>query len=250
MAERRILEVAIKNWCFTLNNYTEAEYKDIRDYECGYLIVGEERGAEQGTPHLQGYIQLSKKMRLSTLKKKFNARAHYQIAKGSARDNYVYCTKEGRFFEKGVMQINGKAKIDLVSACKDIAEEMTNEDCLEKHGSGFVFHKRKIAEMAADLKADAIKMRRMAKCGELVLRPWQCEVLQKLEDQNDRQILFVMDPVGGNGKTTLACYMMTTMDAIRFCILLKNYANERNPNESDPDSKAKVDYIVERYLDA
>ena len=28
-----------------------------------------------------------------------------------------------------------------------------------------------------------------------------------------------------------------------------NYANERNPNESDPDSKAKVDYIVERYLD-
>ncbi|KAH3697416.1 hypothetical protein DPMN_084917 [Dreissena polymorpha] len=25
-----------------------------------------------------------------------------------------------------------------------------------------------------------------------------------------------MDPVGGNGKTTLACYMMSTMDAIRF----------------------------------
>ncbi|KAH3874601.1 hypothetical protein DPMN_037848 [Dreissena polymorpha] len=25
-----------------------------------------------------------------------------------------------------------------------------------------------------------------------------------------------MDPVGGNGKTTLACFMMSTMDAIRF----------------------------------
>ncbi|KAH3701635.1 hypothetical protein DPMN_076625 [Dreissena polymorpha] len=93
---------------------------------------------------------------------------------------------------------------------------MTNEDLLDKHGAGYVLHKRKISEMAAELKADGVKKRWMAKCGELVLRPWQREVLEKLEAQNDRQILFVMDPVGGNGKTTLACYMMSTMDAIRF----------------------------------
>ncbi|KAH3697415.1 hypothetical protein DPMN_084916 [Dreissena polymorpha] len=96
-------------------------------------------------------------MRLTTLKKSFNGRAHYSIAKGSARDNYIYCTKEGRFFEKGVHQINGKTKCDLVTACKDLADGMTNEDLLEKHGSGFVLHKRKIHEMAADLKADGIK---------------------------------------------------------------------------------------------
>ncbi|KAH3701634.1 hypothetical protein DPMN_076624 [Dreissena polymorpha] len=69
MAERRIVEVAAKNWCFTVNNYTDEEYKAIREFDCGYLIVGEERGEEQGTPHLQGYIQLHKKMRRTGLVK-------------------------------------------------------------------------------------------------------------------------------------------------------------------------------------
>ncbi|KAH3694848.1 hypothetical protein DPMN_082289 [Dreissena polymorpha] len=216
MAERRIVEVASKNWFFTINNYSEQEYKDVRDYDCGYLVVGEEIGAEQATPHLQGYVQLHKKMRLTTLKKEFNARGHNSIDKGSARDNYIYCIKEGRFFEKGVQQVNGVSKCDLVAACNDVAAGMSNEDLLEKHGSGYVMHKRKICEMAGELKADGIKKRRMAKNAEQVLRPWQREVLEKLEDQNDRQILFVMDPVSGNGKTTLACFMMSTMDAIRF----------------------------------
>ncbi|KAH3837875.1 hypothetical protein DPMN_111277 [Dreissena polymorpha] len=204
MAEvRRKIEIAVKNWCFTLNNYTDDEYKAIREYDCGYLIVGEEKGEEQGTPHLQGYVQMHKKVRLTSMKRIFNARAHYSTAKGTARDNYVYCTKEGRFFEKGVAQVVGHIKkCDIVTACKDMSAGMSNEDLLEKHGAGFVLHKRKISEMSADLKGDAIKKRRMEKCAELVLRPWQSEVLKKLEEQNDRQILFVMDPVGGNGKTT------------------------------------------------
>ncbi|KAH3876173.1 hypothetical protein DPMN_000008 [Dreissena polymorpha] len=217
MATGRTIAVCrARNWCFTLNNYTDAEYKAIREAECEYLIVGEEIGEAEATPHLQGYVQFKDQLRMTTLKKKFSARAHYQMAKGSARDNYVYCTKEGRFFEKGTAQVNGKVKCDLVTACKDLSAGMSNEDLLEKHGAGYVLHKRKIQEMSADLKGDAIKKRRMEKCAELVLRPWQLEVLKKLEEQNDRQILFVMDPVGGNGKTTLACYMMSTLDAIRF----------------------------------
>ena len=32
------------------------------------------------------------------------------------------------------------------------------------------------------------------------LRPWQKEVVEKLDRQNDRQILFVVDTEGGKGK--------------------------------------------------
>lgn len=49
-----------------------------------------------------------------------------------------------------------------------------------------------------------------------VLREWQTDVLEKLENQDDRKILFVVDEVGGNGKSFLADYMIATKDAIAF----------------------------------
>lgn len=39
------------------------------------------------------------------------------------------------------------------------------------------------------------------------LLDWQHELLQRLEEQNGRQILFMADPEGGTGKTTLLRYM-------------------------------------------
>lgn len=61
-----------RNWCFTLNNYTESEVDSIPDsigrpFGKGsepnaivFVGVAEEVG-ESGTPHLQGYLQLRKK---------------------------------------------------------------------------------------------------------------------------------------------------------------------------------------------
>lgn len=61
-----------RNWCFTLNNYTEPECDSIPDSigrpfgkgsepnAITYIAFAEETGAT-GTPHLQGYLQLRKK---------------------------------------------------------------------------------------------------------------------------------------------------------------------------------------------
>lgn len=51
-----------KNWCFTINNWTEEEFQLLQDIEVQYLVVGKEVG-ENLTPHLQGYVQLKKKLR-------------------------------------------------------------------------------------------------------------------------------------------------------------------------------------------
>lgn len=88
----------VKRWCFTLNNYTEKEHTDLIEW-CGSngskYIIGEEMG-ENKTPHLQGYINLIKKSRLSALKK-INHRIHWEQCKGSEDDNINYCSKDGKY---------------------------------------------------------------------------------------------------------------------------------------------------------
>ncbi|AGI95802.1 replication-associated protein [Starling circovirus] len=87
---------AAKRWCFTLNNPTEEEIAAVKAWqhsEYHYAIVGKEKG-EQGTPHLQGFIHLKKKVRLTSLKKVLQ-RAHWEKARGSDEDNEKYCSKEG-----------------------------------------------------------------------------------------------------------------------------------------------------------
>jgi hypothetical protein len=87
---------AARRWCFTLNNYTEAELAAVKalppaDYH--FAICGKEVG-DKGTPHLQGFLHFKKKQRLSALKKLL-ARAHWEKARGSDSDNQEYCCKEG-----------------------------------------------------------------------------------------------------------------------------------------------------------
>lgn len=88
-----------KNWCFTLNNYVPEDEVALASLRCDYLIYGREIG-EEGTPHLQGYVQMPKKLRLTGLKK-ILPRAHWEPAKGDQPSNREYCSKEGDFVERG-----------------------------------------------------------------------------------------------------------------------------------------------------
>lgn len=92
-------------WCFTLNNYTEAEYQALLTYfkedMMTKYIVGKEVG-EQGTPHLQGYVKFGKRCRPITacrvaLNEAGKNKIHWEAARGSEMENYTYCSKEGDF---------------------------------------------------------------------------------------------------------------------------------------------------------
>lgn len=88
-------------WVFTLNHWTEDEYNKLVSLPYRYLVIGSETGAS-GTPHLQGYVHLIKRMRLSGLKP-FAERAHWEVSRGTGPQASDYCKKDGVFEEFGDM---------------------------------------------------------------------------------------------------------------------------------------------------
>jgi len=88
-------------WCFTLNNYTPLQHAALLDFPfASYVIIGEELSPTNQTPHLQGYIYIPSKKSLRQMKA-VCPEAHWEVAKGSPESNKAYCSKDGRFQERG-----------------------------------------------------------------------------------------------------------------------------------------------------
>lgn len=87
-----------RTWCFTLNNYTEADTLVLASNpHISYVIYGKEV-ASTGTPHLQGYLILYNPQRLSYVRA-ILPKAHWEPSIKAEAANRRYCSKEGRVFE-------------------------------------------------------------------------------------------------------------------------------------------------------
>lgn len=86
-----------KYWCFTWNNYIEAQIATIVStfdkMKCNYIFE-KEIGDEEKTPHLQGYVESPKKIRGTAFG--LPKQIHWEKRKGSQMDNLIYCSKEYR----------------------------------------------------------------------------------------------------------------------------------------------------------
>jgi len=88
-----------RGFVFTLNNYTEDEYLQVKSIPCRFMVVGREVG-ESGTPHLQGFVYFENgRSELSI--RGLLPRAHVECQKGSNKSAIEYCKKEGDFIEIG-----------------------------------------------------------------------------------------------------------------------------------------------------
>lgn len=120
-----------RNFCFTLNNYTEDVYQHLLCTDAKYIIIGKEVGKECGTPHLQGYMSFKDPRTLATLKK-INAQAHWTKCDGLPSQNRKYCSKDGVFEEVGVCPKDpvdkGKMEQDAWAAALKCVQEGRLED--------------------------------------------------------------------------------------------------------------------------
>lgn len=142
-------QINSRNWCFTINNYTDSDIETITSWPYKYVIYGKETG-EQGTPHLQGYVCFDAKKRLAAMKK-LHATAHWEMAKGNSEQNIAYCSKEGEPTELGerpkTKRQIGEAERDRWDNAKKMAKAGNIDDI---DGDIYVRYYRTLKEIKKD----------------------------------------------------------------------------------------------------
>lgn len=198
-------------WCFTLNNWTEEEYEAINALDVTYLVVGKEVG-ENGTPHLQGFVQFHTVKRMRAVKEAIGKRAHVEPMRSNSEAAAKYCRKDSEYVEKGELVTMG-ARTDLKEVVLALVDGTDPEDMLE-YGATYLFNKRSLDDQAEEILNKRMKKRARDAFGyDNVLLPWQEACVKNLDEQNDRKILFVVDDKGDRGKSWLCEWLMNEREA-------------------------------------
>jgi len=158
-----------KNWCFTLNNYTDVELQALaqagpellESQSLRYLVYGRET-SESGTPHLQGFISYNSRKTLSAVKSTPGlSRAHLEPAKGTPVQAANYCKKDGEYTEYGQLPAGAGRRTDLEELYQLIKSGAGKEEVADKFPSQFIRYRNSILALIADYQEE---------------RDWECDV--------------------------------------------------------------------------
>lgn len=207
-APKRPCDIRSRGWIYTLNNPLEHEYDTFRPGEYGQHQLEE---GEKGTPHLQGFCYFSQPKTFATMKK-IHPRAHWMVMNGTIDENLVYTSKEtGRI--KPPVSWGEKPRQGKRSDLHDAADILRSTGgpvhkklraVAEANPAAFIKYHRGFAALAA-ITAEVEPEGKPA-----VWREWQQWLLEYLQrPADDRHILWVYDPSGGKGKSTLVRYLTT-----------------------------------------
>lgn len=136
-------------WCFTINNYTQADETAVQGWNCCYLVYGREIG-DSGTPHLQGFVTFGGKAKRLSAVKKLHATAHWEVTKGSSQQAAEYCKKDGDVYEKGTTPFQGK-RSDLEEACNMIKDGKRLREVADELPTTYVKFSRGLKDLALTL---------------------------------------------------------------------------------------------------
>lgn len=222
-----------RNWCFTLNNYSATDETFLNGVTkttwANYVIYGKEIG-KNGTPHLQGYLELKNPMKLTGLTNKFGKKYHWEKRRGTQQQAIDYCKKDGNWKEFGVKRASPKERASNGGTMKNVykveaielAVELHNNknDCMgaviETIGDSALFCynsiEREIVRLLTNKKKqEALKIYKELEYKDLY--EWQKLVINKLAVQNERKILWVWEKVGNIGKSFLANFIVAHYNA-------------------------------------
>lgn len=200
---------------FTINNYTDAD-KPL-EWNVDYVIYQKEKGKE-GTPHLQGYVELARISRISALKK-IHPTAHWDRRKGTQDQAIAYCTKQDETYVEGPWskgercETNQGRRTDLDLAC-EVAKTDGIAAVAEEYPTAYAKYTKGLKEIANYHRDQRRAVERKRKYEDVSLRPWQQVLEKKLEKEaDDRKIYWYWDPTGNTGKTFMAKYLEATKGA-------------------------------------
>lgn len=132
------------HWCFTWHMPEDTEDKeDFREqaktriqvkFAFKYLILGIEQCPETHRWHLQGFVCLNTKQRMTALKR-IDQTIHWERRNGTAFEAATYCKKEGNFKEWGVFpeSQSGVREQDRHSHIRDLARAGALNEIAEEY---------------------------------------------------------------------------------------------------------------------
>ncbi|CAB9498802.1 Para-Rep C7 [Seminavis robusta] len=196
-----------KHWAFTCNNYTPADIESIEQAASGstvdHVIFGKEVGAS-GTPHLQGNVSFSKRTSMKKALKTLGIQAHLSITRQLERA-IEYCKKNGDWCEFGtpprITQTPGK-RSDIDPFKEAVKAGNRDKKLLRDEFSEVAArYPRFFHEFIEDCNTSTDPVE------DHPLRPWQEDLNKRLSlPPNSREIIFVVDPMGNQGKSWFAQY--------------------------------------------
>lgn len=102
MAARRA-----RAWCLTINNWEKKDKEAFDHEDIQYYVYGEEVGEEEGTEHLQAYVEFKRRKTFSAVKGIFPT-AHIEVRMGKQEQAIAYCQKGDVFTFAGEMMHQGE----------------------------------------------------------------------------------------------------------------------------------------------
>jgi len=139
-------------WVVVINNYTPDDIAGVEILAAAarYAIAGKEIGKKKGTPHLQCYFYFDNARAFKTMKKAL-PRSKLLNAKGNAKQNKKYCSKDGDLLlEKGELPAQG-SRTDLEVTYDHVEGGGNMKDLLEKRVS---FQCLRVAEIYMKYKEE------------------------------------------------------------------------------------------------
>lgn len=205
--------MANRSWCFTT-------YKLMINYDTSnikYLVYQEEICPKTKRHHIQGYIELTKKVRASAIKKIFSDSAmHVETRKGTREQAINYCKKEESrvpgtsFHEYGDPTITQGTRTDLRRLYDQLKDRGSLADILDDNPEAFIKYSRGIQYAKQILDEKYQKEQIQEEFKNFIPNEFQKEILHRLENQNNRRILWVCDEKGGKGKTYLSRFLVSS----------------------------------------
>lgn len=131
-----------KHWCFTLFEENCLFQEDERLEYCTY---GREVCPVTGKPHLQGYLCLKKKARLSFMKK-LHPSCHWEIKRGTVKEAIDYCRKDGKWEQFGDIPDESGSQSSY-RHCVELAQAGKMDSIAEEYPGMYTRYKRTYESM-------------------------------------------------------------------------------------------------------
>lgn len=200
-----------KNYCFTLNNYTDDDERrlagNLEDVQ--YIIYGREI-AETGTRHLQGFVSFKRRKSLQAVKRILgNPTVHCEVAR-NVNASIEYCKKDGDFIENGHLKSHAGQRSDLDDFKEAVKGGMLSlVELREHHSDVFAKYPRFVLQYVDDHAPEKV-------IDDHEFREWQADLNGRLNlAPDDRTIEFIVDHVGNSGKTWFAHWYAARHDRVQ-----------------------------------